>query len=257
MNTKFKVGDKVRVKSLEWYNLNKDNNGRVFSFSNEMAKFCGQLVTISSVFPFCYTVKEYDTRFNVWYDWMFEDKAIEEDTFTKEMLVSNDKKKWVKRLILMESSRGFISINKSSERRFKNNKGFHCVFWKYAKEIEQQESKQEFDPDCLMNIASAEPVQVLIKERFTGKTTRVIDKAIQDLYQYGKLAVPKNKALEDVDFVFKDKTMTAMDPDWRSSPFIQVDLFHRILKRLQSEHPNQYVVSGINSKCPVIKLVKK
>lgn len=117
--------------------------------------------------------------------------------------------------------------------------------------------KHEIKHDCLMRGASAEPVQVQIKERFTGKTTRVIDKAIQDLYRYGKLAVPKNKALEDMDFVFKDKTMTAMDPDWRSSSFIQVDLFHRILKRLQSEHPNQYLVSGINSKCPEIKLVKK
>lgn len=40
-----KVGDKVRVKSLEWYNENKDNKGYILtipSFIPEMSSFCGR-----------------------------------------------------------------------------------------------------------------------------------------------------------------------------------------------------------------------
>ena len=45
---KFKVGDKVKIKSLGWYNKNKDKNGYVYGhyplipFDPERAKYCGQ-----------------------------------------------------------------------------------------------------------------------------------------------------------------------------------------------------------------------
>lgn len=51
---KYKVGDKVRVKSLEWYNSDKSKEGnincsdRVF-FAAEMSKFCGSIVTIKDI----------------------------------------------------------------------------------------------------------------------------------------------------------------------------------------------------------------
>ena len=42
---KYKIGDKVRIKSLDWYNQNKDQHGRVACgyhvFTEEMSKFCG------------------------------------------------------------------------------------------------------------------------------------------------------------------------------------------------------------------------
>ena len=50
---RFKVGDRVRIKSLDWYNENKDEDGYVdggrFFFDEEMAKFCGKVLTIESV----------------------------------------------------------------------------------------------------------------------------------------------------------------------------------------------------------------
>ena len=55
METKFKVGDKVRVKSLEWYEGNKDANGLVYLdkqgivFDKTMAKYCGEIVQIEEV----------------------------------------------------------------------------------------------------------------------------------------------------------------------------------------------------------------
>ena len=51
---KYKVGDKVRIKSLDWYNENKDDDGIVELstrvFIPEMIEHCGQIVTIKDVF---------------------------------------------------------------------------------------------------------------------------------------------------------------------------------------------------------------
>ena len=42
---KYKNGDRVRIKSLDWYNANKDQHGRVACgyhvFTEDMSKFCG------------------------------------------------------------------------------------------------------------------------------------------------------------------------------------------------------------------------
>jgi hypothetical protein len=47
---KYKVGDKVRIKSLDWYNQNKDKDGRVncgyHTFIEKMSKFCGQTMIV-------------------------------------------------------------------------------------------------------------------------------------------------------------------------------------------------------------------
>ena len=48
---KYKVWDKVKVKSIEWYNANKDKNGYVHCqgtlyFIPQMLDFCGKIVTI-------------------------------------------------------------------------------------------------------------------------------------------------------------------------------------------------------------------
>ena len=47
METKFKVGDVVKVKSLDWYNKHKGENGYIIvernhPFTEEMKKFCGK-----------------------------------------------------------------------------------------------------------------------------------------------------------------------------------------------------------------------
>jgi hypothetical protein len=42
---KYKRGDRVKIKSLDWYNQNKDQHGRVACgyhvFTEDMSKFCG------------------------------------------------------------------------------------------------------------------------------------------------------------------------------------------------------------------------
>ena len=71
---KYKIGDKVRIKSLDWYNENKDKNGNiVFSskvphfalcvnvrtvFTKDMVKYCGKVVTIENVWTANYSIVE-------------------------------------------------------------------------------------------------------------------------------------------------------------------------------------------------------
>ena len=85
---KFKVGDKVRVKSLDWYNANKDVRGDIYFdgnyyFVEKMSKYCGELITIKYVS--CtydgYCIIE-DGGLYTWYYTMFEQEKIEDNTNT-------------------------------------------------------------------------------------------------------------------------------------------------------------------------------
>ena len=83
---KYKVGDKVRIKSFDWYNENRDKIGQVDCgcgcvyayFAPSMVTFCGQIVTISSVQTSLevYRIKEDGGTFN-WTDEMIEGLAEE------------------------------------------------------------------------------------------------------------------------------------------------------------------------------------
>ena len=51
---RYKVGDKVRIKSFDWYNENKDNYGAIyagngFGFWKNMARHCGEIMKITIV----------------------------------------------------------------------------------------------------------------------------------------------------------------------------------------------------------------
>lgn len=73
-NVKYKVGDKVLVKSISWYNNNKDSQGCVrvpCSFVRDMARFCGWLVTIASKGTMSYRIVEDEGNY-LWSDEMFE-----------------------------------------------------------------------------------------------------------------------------------------------------------------------------------------
>lgn len=77
---KYKVGDKVRVKSKEWYDKNKDRNGRVninYSFVEKMSNWCGKEVTIDAIYDDIYKIKEDENLYN-WTDTMFEDGVVEQ-----------------------------------------------------------------------------------------------------------------------------------------------------------------------------------
>jgi hypothetical protein len=73
---KFKVGDRVRVKSLEWYFKQEKNEiGTILKgcgFTEVMSKFCSKELTIKSC-DSCYKVLESEHK---WEDWMFEDYPV-------------------------------------------------------------------------------------------------------------------------------------------------------------------------------------
>jgi hypothetical protein len=83
MESKYKIGDKVRVKSLDWYMLNKDEYDNVVlcggetkpSFTRSMSIYCGKVMTIfdvdSEYGEYTYTMQEDNGRF-CWDDEMFE-----------------------------------------------------------------------------------------------------------------------------------------------------------------------------------------
>lgn len=76
--TKFKVGDKVRVRSLEWYNKEKNENGEIVKgriFVEEMSQFCNKILTIKDIYVDFYLVEE---NSNNWQDWMFENEIIKD-----------------------------------------------------------------------------------------------------------------------------------------------------------------------------------
>lgn len=57
---KYKVGDKVVVKSLAWYNENKNGSGVVSvpcNFTKEMQLYCGKILTICRVNAYSYYVE--------------------------------------------------------------------------------------------------------------------------------------------------------------------------------------------------------
>ena len=84
---KYNVGDRVRIKSIDWYNKNKDEDGNiVFSsqvthfswrenvrtlFTKDMSKFCGTVVTIETVWTVNYSIVEGTHRY------YFTDEMIE------------------------------------------------------------------------------------------------------------------------------------------------------------------------------------
>ena len=70
---KYKVGDRVRIKSLDWYDKNKNEFGNVplgqFSFNCCNTHLCGTILTISRVLSDYYLIEENDAY---WTDDMIE-----------------------------------------------------------------------------------------------------------------------------------------------------------------------------------------
>ena len=93
-----KVGDKVRVKSINWYNENENlgivnliGTGSRYNFTESMSEHCGQIVTICGVDcvdEFYDIVEDYGDFF--WTDSMFEDIECDNECENKYRLDKSD-----------------------------------------------------------------------------------------------------------------------------------------------------------------------
>ena len=86
---KLSLGQKVTIKSLDWYNSNKDKNGAIILsaevFVEEMAEYCGKTATILDAFKDLYGESDaimyridLDERGWNWTDEMFEPEMVED-----------------------------------------------------------------------------------------------------------------------------------------------------------------------------------
>lgn len=54
----YNVGDKILIKSIEWYDDHKDEDGYVGDFCPRMKQYCGKVLTISKIVGNYYEMKE-------------------------------------------------------------------------------------------------------------------------------------------------------------------------------------------------------
>lgn len=89
---KYKAEDRVRIKSINWYNENKNDincvgltidSYNVIDFTEPMAAFCGKVMTIAGIRRGFYYMLE-DSGMYSWTDEMFEG-LVEEETKPKDM----------------------------------------------------------------------------------------------------------------------------------------------------------------------------
>lgn len=101
---KFKVGDVVKVKSLDWYNSNKTENGSVtvevpFVFTNDMKELCGKFFCIEKIDEVYISLK--GLKDYTFHSWMLEDQVyeLEEVDLSKEEVNVNDPKFFTRNLV--------------------------------------------------------------------------------------------------------------------------------------------------------------
>ena len=127
---KYKVGDKVKIKSLDWYNSNKDALGNIdcgnYHFIDEMVMYCGKTLTVECVHLDSYDFIEDLYRF-VWTDDMIDCLVEHVTTNEPPKMVSIDKVcDWLKENIdaysyvtLKENSIPEIVLTADFEHRFR------------------------------------------------------------------------------------------------------------------------------------------
>ena len=101
---KYKPGDKVRIKSIDWYNENKDETGRVMfdyiGFCKEMTKYCGAVLTIMTIGNQDIGSKQKYFMHETDYAWGFTDDMIEglvDEEPQDKMISLNDACEWIKK----------------------------------------------------------------------------------------------------------------------------------------------------------------
>ena len=98
---RYKRGDRVKIKSLDWYNENKDQHGRVACgyhvFTEEMSKFCGYTMIVCNRTNL--GVMTMGGSANYWTDEMIE--GIADDLQEDKMVSLNKVEKYLRENIIL------------------------------------------------------------------------------------------------------------------------------------------------------------
>jgi hypothetical protein len=84
---KYKVGDTVRIKSIDWYNENKDVYGDIGDFVSSMAKYCGETAKIIEISVTGSCLLDIDENRWFWLDYMFDENFKKNNMEQKEVKI--------------------------------------------------------------------------------------------------------------------------------------------------------------------------
>ena len=189
---KFKVGDKVRVKSLEWYNSEQKNFvGSIIKgagFRKEMSKYCGKEITIKSIIEIAenyYYIIEEDKDY--WEDWMLEDDVVTDNI--------------IKRVLTKEQAQDVVKNTKyrlenKNENASLQKKLFEigCKWISGCEEVRNETNKYLFVGKNL-NITTADSEEIFIGSKLNElEVNDILNIEIKDMYMETK-EMTKEEAL--------------------------------------------------------------
>ena len=154
---KYNIGDKVKVKSLDWYNKNKDDCGYIFScgiyFIPKMSIFCGCVMTINAIDNISdnviYHVEE---NSSIWTEDMFEGLAYYKENMENIEITLNDKNY-------------IIDVEKAKELGVLKEKDSRCKSWDEFRE--KYKNKQGFCYNDVYRVVGTIEKPIMTSEQLT------------------------------------------------------------------------------------------
>ena len=139
---KHKVGDVVRIKSLDWYNENKDENdwveeGYLSSFGFDMSEYCGRTAKIAAVVDEYYFIDIDNGRW-CWCDYMFDEgirlikkKNPKEPIVISKNYILSDKLTYIEELDELEKNKECVAWYNSDTSIYTIWSAFLVKNWLY------------------------------------------------------------------------------------------------------------------------------
>lgn len=82
---KHKIGDIVRIKSIDWYEREKNEEGNIKAFVSSMSKYCGRNAEIMDIIRNNSYRIDIDGMSYAWADYMFDDTPQSNEDVLKEI----------------------------------------------------------------------------------------------------------------------------------------------------------------------------
>ena len=135
---KYKVGDKVRIKSIDWYNQNKDKDGflilenSMVIFLPYMVRYLGKFATITSIEDMGYKIDIDDGRY-LWTDEMFDETYKDNKMESKKVKITLPKNCEVEK-VETSVENGYLVVEYTPKEKFEPKDGDIL----YSKELDQE-----------------------------------------------------------------------------------------------------------------------